>query len=50
MNSSDPQLVQLTEVRTEQVFGLLDGARWYPGRGLVFADMTKGGVYALSWS
>jgi D-xylonolactonase len=29
-------------------FGLLEGARWYPEWGLVFSDMTKGGVFALS--
>ncbi|HEX4091822.1 MAG TPA: SMP-30/gluconolactonase/LRE family protein [Trebonia sp.] len=28
-------------------YGLLEGARWYPGRGLVFSDMTNGGVYQL---
>lgn len=26
-------------------FGLLEAARWYPGQGLVFSDMTRGGVY-----
>ncbi len=40
--------VDLAEVRTEPVLGLLDGARWYPGPGLVFADMTRGGVYSLA--
>lgn len=29
-------------------FGLLEGARWYPGRGLLFADMTRGGLYGLA--
>lgn len=29
-------------------FGLLEGARWYPGHGLVFSDMTRGGLYALA--
>jgi len=28
-------------------FGLLEGARWYPPHGLVFSDMTNGGVYTL---
>jgi D-xylonolactonase len=28
-------------------YGLLEGARWYPGHGLVFSDMTAGGVYRL---
>ena len=28
-------------------YGLLEGARWYPDRGLVFSDMTNGGVYQL---
>src|ERR1700761_2627612 len=28
-------------------FGLLEGARWYPEHGLVFSDMTRGGVYRL---
>lgn len=28
-------------------FGLLDGARWYPDWGLVFSDMTNGGVFRL---
>jgi gluconolactonase len=28
-------------------FGLLEGARWYPEHGLVFSDMTAGGVYRL---
>lgn len=26
-------------------FGLLEAARWYPERGLLFSDMTRGGVY-----
>jgi len=26
-------------------FGLLEAARWYPHYGLLFSDMTKGGVY-----
>jgi sugar lactone lactonase YvrE len=29
-------------------FGLLEAARWYPSAGLVFSDMTRGGVYALA--
>jgi len=28
-------------------YGLLEGARWYPEHGLVFSDMTMGGVYRL---
>jgi gluconolactonase len=28
-------------------YGLLEGARWYPGHGLVFSDMTGGGVYRM---
>ena len=28
-------------------YGLLEGARWYPGTGLVFSDVTRGGVYGL---
>jgi xylono-1,5-lactonase len=28
-------------------YGLLEGARWYPGHGVVFSDMTAGGVYRL---
>lgn len=28
-------------------FGLLEGARWYPEQGLLFSDMTVGGVYCL---
>ena len=28
-------------------YGLLEGARWYPEHGLVFSDMTAGGVYRL---
>jgi gluconolactonase len=28
-------------------YGLLEGARWYPEQGLVFSDMTAGGVYRL---
>jgi sugar lactone lactonase YvrE len=27
-------------------FGLLEAARWYPDFGLVFSDMTEGGVYS----
>jgi xylono-1,5-lactonase len=34
--------------RVASGFGLLEGARWYPTDGLVFSDMTKGGVYRLS--
>jgi D-xylonolactonase len=26
-------------------YGLLEGARWYPRYGLLFSDMTEGGVY-----
>jgi len=26
-------------------YGLLEAARWYPDRGLLFSDMTGGGVY-----
>jgi gluconolactonase len=26
-------------------YGLLEAARWYPGQGLLFSDMTRGGVY-----
>ena len=29
-------------------FGLLEAARWYPDRGLLFSDMTRGGVYCCS--
>ncbi|MUL64526.1 hypothetical protein BOO86_08640 [Mycobacterium sp. CBMA 234] len=29
-------------------FGLLEAARWYPERGLLFSDMTRGGVYCCS--
>lgn len=29
-------------------YGLLEAARWYPDTGLVFSDMTRGGVYTLS--
>jgi len=28
-------------------YGLLEGARWYPEHGLVFSDMTVGGVYRM---
>jgi gluconolactonase len=28
-------------------YGLLEGARWYPEHGLVFSDMTLGGVFRL---
>ena len=28
-------------------FGLLEAARWYPAWGLVFSDVTSGGVFAL---
>jgi D-xylonolactonase len=28
-------------------YGLLEGARWYPEHGLVFSDMTVGGVFRL---
>jgi gluconolactonase len=27
-------------------FGLLEAARWYPKQGLLFSDMTQGGVYS----
>ena len=27
-------------------FGLLEAARWYPQQGLLFSDMTEGGVYS----
>jgi D-xylonolactonase len=29
-------------------FGLLEGARWYDDHGLVFSDMTRGGVHQLN--
>jgi sugar lactone lactonase YvrE len=29
-------------------FGLLEAARWYPGTGLLFSDMTRGGVYRIA--
>ncbi|HWE68154.1 MAG TPA: SMP-30/gluconolactonase/LRE family protein [Acidimicrobiales bacterium] len=29
-------------------FGLLEAARWYPGPGLVFSDMTRGGIFSMS--
>ena len=29
-------------------FGLLEAARWYPDLGLVFSDMTRGGVFRLA--
>lgn len=29
-------------------YGLLEGARWYDSLGLVFSDMTGGGVYRLA--
>jgi xylono-1,5-lactonase len=28
-------------------YGLLEGARWYRDQGLIFSDMTAGGVYRL---
>ena len=28
-------------------FGLLEAARWYPKHGLLFSDMTQGGVFRL---
>jgi D-xylonolactonase len=31
-------------------FGLLEGARWYEGWGLVFSDMTGGGVFCMATS
>lgn len=42
MSLPDHPLTKLTGGR-----GLLEGARWYPHLGLVFSDMTTGGVYAL---
>jgi sugar lactone lactonase YvrE len=33
--------------RVAKGFGLLEGARWYPEWGLVFSDMTRGGVFQL---
>jgi gluconolactonase len=30
-------------------YGLLEGARWYREHGLVFSDMTNGGVYRLPY-
>jgi sugar lactone lactonase YvrE len=33
--------------RVASGFGLLEGARWYPQYGLVFSDMTDGGLYSL---
>jgi len=29
-------------------FGLTEAARWYPEHGLVFSDMTRGGVYQFA--
>lgn len=29
-------------------YGLTEAARWYPEHGLVFSDMTRGGVYRLA--
>ena len=29
-------------------YGLLEAARWYPEYGLLFSDMTRGGVYRLA--
>ncbi|WP_375476384.1 SMP-30/gluconolactonase/LRE family protein [uncultured Jatrophihabitans sp.] len=29
-------------------YGLTEAARWYPEHGLVFSDMTKGGVFRLA--
>lgn len=34
-------------VRLASGFGLLEAARWYPEHGLVFSDMTVGGVFRL---
>jgi sugar lactone lactonase YvrE len=31
-------------------FGLLEAARWYPEHGLLFSDMTQGGVYRVGGS
>jgi sugar lactone lactonase YvrE len=36
----------LTRVATG--FGLLEGGRWHPEHGLLFSDMTAGGVHALA--
>jgi gluconolactonase len=30
-------------------YGLLEGARWYRNQGLIFSDMTRGGVYLLPY-
>jgi len=37
----------MTLRRLSSGFGLLEGARWYPDTGLLFSDMTRGGVYQL---
>jgi sugar lactone lactonase YvrE len=29
-------------------YGLTEAARWYPEHGLVFSDMTKGGVFRIA--
>jgi len=34
-------------VRLASGFGLLEAARWYPEHGLLFSDMTTGGVFRL---
>jgi gluconolactonase len=34
-------------VRLAGGFGLLEAARWYPEHGLLFSDMTAGGVFRL---
>jgi gluconolactonase len=36
-------------VRLADGYGLLEGGRWYREHGLVFSDMTSGGVYRLPY-
>jgi gluconolactonase len=35
-------------VRLVGGYGLTEAARWYPGQGLLFSDMTRGGVFRLA--
>jgi sugar lactone lactonase YvrE len=35
-------------VRLAGGYGLTEAARWYPDTGLLFSDMTRGGVYRLA--